>query len=147
MRKLPRDSSTLALKRAYCTQICPIASPCQVGQLACRGLLLRSERLTTNTATDGAPAWSPDGRSIAFMSDRDGNLEIYVMQADGTGTTRLFVNPLGYGDFAWSPYGQSIAFISDRDGNWEMYVMQADGTGATRLTTNPAAEWYPAWSP
>ena len=84
---------------------------------------------------------------IAFTSDRDGNAEVYVMQADGTRATRLTTNPAWDGHPDWSPDGRSIAFISDRDGNWEMYVMRADGTGATRLTTSPAAEWYPAWSP
>ena len=50
-------------------------------------------RLTNNPATDGDPAWSPDGTKIAFVSDRDGNLEIYVMNADGSGQTRLTNNP------------------------------------------------------
>ena len=46
-------------------------------------------RLTYNDAFDGYPAWSPDGRRIAFDSQRDGNREIYVMDADGSGVTRL----------------------------------------------------------
>ena len=84
---------------------------------------------------------------IAFTSDRDGNAEVYVMQADQTGATRFTTNPAWDGHPDWSPDGQRIAFTSDRDGDQEIYVMQADGTGATRLTTSPAAEWYPAWSP
>jgi Tol biopolymer transport system component len=51
--------------------------------------------LTNNPADDGVPSWSPDGRRIAFVSNRDGNLEIYVMNADGSGVTRLTNNPAG----------------------------------------------------
>ena len=59
-------------------------------------------RLTSNPANDIYPAWSPDGRYIAFDSDRDGNDEIYVMKADGTEQTRLTNNPAIDGVPAWS---------------------------------------------
>jgi dipeptidyl aminopeptidase/acylaminoacyl peptidase len=49
-------------------------------------------RLTNNPATDSEPTWSPNGTQIAFVSDRDGNFEIYKMNADGTGQTRLTHN-------------------------------------------------------
>ena len=84
---------------------------------------------------------------IVFDSDRDGNYEIYVMSADGSGLTRLTDNPAA--DFApsWSPDGTRIAFDSDRDGNDEVYVMNADGSGQTRLTDNPALDFATSWSP
>ena len=71
-------------------------------------------RLTHNPADDGYPAWSPDGRHIAFDSDRDGNREIYGMNGDGSGVTRLTDH--GADDFtpAWSPDGLRIAFASER---------------------------------
>jgi Tol biopolymer transport system component len=84
---------------------------------------------------------------IVFSSARDGNNEIYVMDADGSGQTRLTSNPAADGYPAWSPDGSKIAFTSDRDGNLEIYVMNADGTGQTRITNNAAADVYPAWSP
>jgi len=87
-----------------------------------------------------------DGR-IVFVSDRDGNWEIYVMNADGSGRTNLTNNPAADYDSTWSPDGTKIAFISDRDGNWEIYVMNADGSGQTRLTNNPANDHGPTWSP
>ena len=59
-------------------------------------------RLTNNPASDGFSSWSSDGRRIAFISDRDGNLEIYAMNADGSGATRLTDNP-GYDTLpAWT---------------------------------------------
>src|SRR5216117_1720966 len=63
---------------------------------------------------------------IAFTSNRDGQNEIYVMNADGSGATRLTNNPAADGGPIWSPDGTKIAFISDRDGNVEIYVMNAD---------------------
>ena len=104
-------------------------------------------RLTDNDAFDAAPAWSPDGRRIAFDSDRDGNWQIYVMNADGSGVTSLTDNDAPEGFPAWSPDGRRIAFESTRDGNPELYVMNADGSGVTRLTFNNARDWSPAWSP
>ena len=84
-------------------------------------------RLTDNDASDVTPAWSPDGRRIAFASERDGNLEIYVMNADGSGVTRLTYN--GANDLFpdWSPDGRRIAFHSNRDGRMDIYVMNTAG--------------------
>ena len=104
-------------------------------------------RLTNNNANDGFPDWSPDGQQIAFESDRDGNWEIYVMGADGSGVTRLTNNDAIDGFPDWSPDGQQIAFESDRDGDWEIYVMGADGSGVTRLTNNDVIDGFPDWSP
>ena len=104
-------------------------------------------RLTYNGAFDASPVWSPDGRRIAFDSDRDGNWEVYVMNADGSGVTRLTGNDAVDGSPSWSPDGRRIAFDSKRDGNREIYVMNADGSSVTRLTHNPADDGYPSWSP
>ena len=94
------------------------------------------------------PAWSPDGSRIAFTSDRDGSVDIYVMNADGSGVTRL-TNDAGWDVIpAWSPDGSRIAFTSLRNDSWDIFVMRADGSGLTRLTGG--AEWddvSPAWSP
>jgi dipeptidyl aminopeptidase/acylaminoacyl peptidase len=95
---------------------------------------------------EATPIRSGAGR-IAYVSGRDGNPEIYVMNADGDGRTRLTNNTAYDWIPAWSPDGTRIAFVSDRDGNYEIYVMNADGGGRTRLTNNTAEEWIPAWSP
>ena len=106
-------------------------------------------RLTNNIDFDRSPSWSPDGEKIAFTSDRDGNTEIYVMNAaDGSNTTRLTYNPALDEQSSWSPDGEKIAFTSDRDGNTEIYVMNAaDGTNTTRLTYFSAIDDEPRWSP
>lgn len=95
------------------------------------------------------PGWG-QGR-IAFVSNRDGNYEIYAMKADGTGETRLTDNPADDWSPAWSPDGRSIAFTSTRDaqapGVHNIYVMNADGSNLVRLTYNQAWDEYPAWSP
>jgi TolB protein len=59
--------------------------------------------LTRNPAFEGDPAWSPDGRSIAFRSMRDGNPEVYVMNANGSGQRNLTRSPANEGWFAWAP--------------------------------------------
>jgi len=83
---------------------------------------------------------------IAFASDRDGNLEIYLMDGDGGSQTRLTEDPGEDFSPAWSPDGTRLAFVSNRDGNAEIYVMNADGTGQTRLTNNSASDLRPAWA-
>lgn len=84
---------------------------------------------------------------IAFASDRDGNLEIYTMDADGGGQIRLTENAAEDYMPTWSPDGTKLAFVSTRDGNAEIYVMNANGTGQTRLTNQSAADLSPKWSP
>ena len=90
---------------------------------------------------------TPAAGKIAFVSDRDGALEIYVMNADGSDLARLTDNSADDSSFAWSTDGTRIAFASNRDGNYEIYVMNADGSGQTNLTDNPAVDGGPAWSP
>ncbi|MBI1928203.1 PD40 domain-containing protein [Candidatus Poribacteria bacterium] len=105
----------------------------------------------TPSATHGEfnlqPAWSPDGAKIAFVSTRDGNNEIYVMNADGTNPMNLTHHPASELYPAWSPDGTKIAFVSGRDGNAEIYVMNADGTNPVNLTNHPANDTTPSWSP
>ncbi|MGH3771572.1 MAG: hypothetical protein ACRDRW_09285 [Pseudonocardiaceae bacterium] len=87
-----------------------------------------------------------DGK-IVFQSDRDGNNEIYLMNADGGNQTRLTNNPAADTQPALSPDGTRIAFASTRDGNSEIYVMKADGTRLTRLTNDLASDSQPVFSP
>ena len=91
---------------------------------------------------------TPSNGRIAFVSNRDGDTDIYVMDADGTDVTNLTNNSTASEDSpAWSPNGKKIAFSSNRDGNFEIYVMNADGSNQTRLTTNSAVDGAASWSP
>ena len=94
------------------------------------------------------PAWSPDGRHIAFSSEHEGNWDLYVMDADGTNLRRLTRHPGFDSGAAWSPDGHHIAFHSDRDdGDRELYLMDADGTNLRRLTHHSGYDEYPSWAP
>jgi len=94
-----------------------------------------------------SPAAATNGK-IAFVRHRDGNQEIYVMDADGTDQTNL-TNDSVNDDYSpvSSPDGTKIAFIKNLSGNPEVYVMNADGSGQTNLTNNPADDWEPTWLP
>ena len=83
---------------------------------------------------------------LAFVSERDGNSEIYVMNMDGTDLLRLTNDAGRDKDPAWSPDGQRIAFASDRAGSLDIYVMNADGSNPVRRTDTGSSD-APAWSP
>jgi len=84
-------------------------------------------------ASAAAPAVSPDGNTIAFMSQRDGNWEIYQIGTDGSGLRRLTDHPAADGLPTWSPDGQWLAFVSNRDGEWAVWAMDSQSTSLQRL--------------
>jgi len=86
-----------------------------------------------------APDVSPDGRSLIYMSHRDGNWEVYRANIDGSGITRLTQNGADDGLPVWSPDGNHIAFVSARDGQWAVWLMDKNGGNQRRLVVIPGS--------
>ncbi len=102
------------------------------------------QNLTNQSGNTSWPAWSPDGKRIAFASDRDGPPSVYLMDADGRNVRRLTDAKEGSDQPTWSPDGTKIAFRR----NWNVFVMNADGSGVSDLTGGTGSvNADPAWSP
>jgi Tol biopolymer transport system component len=115
-------------------------------------------RLTNDGRADCAPKWSPDGRRIAFLSNRGlapdltrcnfgQDLELYVMNGDGTGVTRVTTVFRAINNPAWSPDGSKIAFVALTGGDIDLYSVHPDGTGLAPILVGDGLPGYPAWSP
>ncbi|MFQ5732543.1 MAG: TolB family protein, partial [Planctomycetaceae bacterium] len=94
-----------------------------------------------------SPAWSRDGKRIAYTSTRDGNQELYVVGIDGKGRKRLTSNPAIDAHPTWSPDGKTIVFATNRWGDIELGAVNLSTGVVTRLTHSKGLDDYPAWSP
>jgi TolB protein len=112
-------------------------------------------RLTNNAAGrgSGSAAWSPDGRLIAYISNQDGQGDVYIMPQDGSNPTNLtrsptveLMSPVGHPPLEFSPDSRRLAFLSDVDGNLDIFTIATDGSGLVRLSRNPETEISPRWS-
>lgn len=105
-------------------------------------------RLTSDTSVDRHPTLSPDGRRVAFTSDRGGSEDIWVLELVGGALRQLTDHPAADSWPTWSPDGKQLAFTSTRDDPaGEIYTMPAAGGESKRMTVDPAADTEPAWSP
>lgn len=96
-----------------------------------------------NGGYEDDPAWSPDGRKVAFVSVETGNADIFVINADGTGKTRLTTNTARDAGPSWSPDGTKIVFYSNRGGANAIYLMNADGSNQTNIGEGSTPAWKP----
>ena len=108
--------------------------------------------LSQTGAFDADPIWSPDGLKIAFITNRDGNWEVYVMNSDGSGATNLSNHSAEDGSgteayLTWSSGSDRVAFQSNRDGNWNIHAVDLASRTVRRLTDHPAADYFPQWRP
>ncbi|MDX6646629.1 MAG: TolB protein, partial [Miltoncostaeaceae bacterium] len=100
----------------------------------------------TSAGTSRFPSWSPDGRQIAFTSDRDGDEDIYVMNRDGSAQTRITSSPRSDRYPAFSPDGSRIAFRSSQ-GAQAIVTMNLDGTDLREVAAGRARDIQPTWQP
>jgi hypothetical protein len=111
------------------------------------------QALTAEESYAGQPAWSPDGKQVAYVAERDSNWDIWIAPALGdAGMNRQFARRLTDDPAldwapAWSPDGSRLAFVSNRGGTHQVYIVQADGTGVEALTGLSQGAEGPSWSP
>lgn len=111
-----------------------------------------SAQTETKRYRNHIPVWSPDGERIAFLSNRGGSHDLWIMDPDGSNLFRVIevssTTPLWAPEPVWSPDGQQIAFSSDRSGNYDVWVVSKDDAHSLNLTAdNELPDWSPAWSP
>lgn len=104
-------------------------------------------KLLASTQTDSSPSYSPDGKRIAFQSDRSGTPEIWMCDSDGQNLTQLTFFRQGVaGTAQWSPDGRQIAFDYRASAMADIYVMSADGGAPRRITSEDSDDSVPSWS-
>ncbi len=123
------------------TPIYRIELPTKAGQP------IQPVKLLASTREDQAPRYSPDGKKIAFQSDRSGNLEIWICDNEGQNLTQLtFFGKGQAGTPQWSPDGNQIVFDYRADGRADVYVVNVAGGVPRRITTESSDDSAPSWS-
>jgi Tol biopolymer transport system component/imidazolonepropionase-like amidohydrolase len=106
-----------------------------------------AKRLTDEIYEIAQPDWSPDGRTIAFQSYRDGNFHVWTIGADGQGLKQLTKGAFDCREPRWSPDGKMIAFSSDRGGRYGVHLLDVASGAITAFSSGPTDEFEPSWAP
>jgi TolB protein len=106
-----------------------------------------SRRLTYNGSYNTAPAWSPDGKWIAYETRVGGQFDIWLIDPEGTVNVPLITHPRSDEAPAWSPNSRKLGFSSTRRGRAEIYVVDVGGGTPRRLTAGAGNNTSPAWGP
>lgn len=107
-------------------------------------------RLVLEVGEDSLPSgltWSFNGKQIAFHAELEGNIDVYVVDADGENLRRRTDHPGEDSWTAWHPEGERLAFSTNRDGNFEIYAMTSAGEALENITNDSVQDQYPSWSP
>jgi TolB protein len=105
------------------------------------------KRLTKDRYIDVGPTWSPDGRQIAFVSDRTGAPQIYVMDAEGKAVRRVTFDGSYNTSPAWSPDGEWIAFETRINSQFDIWKIRPSGGPSIPMISHPRSDEHPSWSP
>ncbi len=102
--------------------------------------------LVSTGSYEGDPVYTPDGSRIVFNSNRNGNHDLFVMNSDGTGVTRLTENSGSDHSAAVDPSGRWIVYVSQREGIYELHRMKLDGNDDVKLPVGREENYKPDWS-
>src|SRR5436305_10009758 len=107
------------------------------------------KQLTRGPGEDGGSRWSPDGKKIAFTGNRTGQAEVYIMNADGSHTSRLTtsIRDTSFNSPDWSPDGTRLLFLRSLPHSGEIWIMNADGSAQTKLMDAYGFGDGPVWQP
>jgi len=107
----------------------------------------REKRVTFNRTIDTSPCWSPNGKEIAFVSQRSGIPRVYIMDNEGANVRCITYDGTHFDSPSWSPDGSRIAYVSMVEGRLDIYIYHNKNNTMTKLTENAGRNENPTWSP